>query len=1435
MDFTTLINESFKIEENESSTSDEDITPTATEEPSWDFKSVRINETPDNLVFATYSNRPSTVTSGYSSAQNRNYPSGNKAIMSNESTISLDSIKGSTKAIFGQKKSKSKNKNKNQTFLNESKMYPDPKTAPIELSVDKTDPGLLKIFGSKIKDKSAQKFITILASPSSLARELVKEALDRYNLPERSYVEYVLCDVLGILELVSPEEEHTTVHEIIGDYKWIERACRPLHDTDCPLALQALWKPDSGYSRRFELRLKAEVFKNCVDTTTRMMNRNIKRNQKMRAKMGLQGISEELENSPEKQEENITPTSSFSSKSRNSSHSQHDSYNSSEPQETESSDDAFLKKSISPPTDCPFLLLLRGYSLREDSIIYYLSEQITQIGSSEFTTSTNNVNERNDIVLRCPDVKSQHCWIVKKTNSADKIAENGRRLSNILDNLIVCLHPFGAMVTVNGSPITKPVNLYTGDLIAVGQHYLFLYKDLTTFKDLPRDLYWLKSGNEFFPNSAIMQSNSKSAMETKERQCSRMGVPCLRYLKQQEADLLHYVTNIVRIDDPGSFKLSPCYFVGCMLDFCSDVYGKAECKKLVYSAIISFNEFSLDACEKFKFELCDWKPTRQCIFEVCELLKPVALILANALELINFLENKKTLFSPIGVQDMATAQSAEDKAKLDCTEDQLLQMLDDIATEAFHESVYQLTKALSFFLPTLLNSNPFPSSYETTQNRIPSAIQSVLDLLQGVLDALLQMYVHPDVVEQLFGCLMFYTNSHLFNLLMENGASGDYFKWSRGVQIRGNLDALESWLYQNSFQKVANEFLGQLNAAVNLLASLKAQLLQTDWRTLRNTFPHLSPSQLKYILSHYSLEQRPFPVIWHPSEEDKHAACTEPFYESMDGAPPLDTIPLGGFVIKSNLEVPHEAVLQMFTQIQAQFPTRSTIPNPAANVYEAGNIKGSWRQQRNRNTPSVTRMFSLNGGASFSHGERDISKMTYPEEYNYIMNNSISTGAGRHSTFESRNDVEKRNHHFESPAASSETLLRSSGTLKSAEFTPSKTGNLPVMGVQRKCKDVIAKQLQGDLVLNSGSSGTFSGSSQNTNNHFQTSKIENAIIESKLVNSETKLRPIPTKELLSSNAKRLPVIRKTASSFPQGSNSGPSNGESSVSPMSQHQCSSKTTALKEHFDDSVSVNNDCSKSCCKSPIVANPQAFGNCTEFQDAFRPSSSSAFVEINTTHQSIPNAQTLSLTSQHNTTMPTMPNLDHNYSNLENLANKTFHAIDLADNRSIVDEAETTMSEDREIALYMENPAEFTIDEAYTDEADADAATIQDDTMTIPDDISEVPSAAIFDEDETDYLIMVELTKVNGSLGLTLINGFNTRLKSRGVYVRAISEQGVAKKEGKIGVGDRIMAVDNVTISEMEYEDAMRYINNTGPVVKLVLSKCYPNFINNSVASMC
>ena len=951
----------------------------------------------------------------------------------NDSLISLDSLKGGPKAIFGQKRNKNKSKSKSQT-LNDSRLNESVVSQTNDLSFDDKQPGLLKIYGSKIKNKHAHMYKTVLASPSSSAKELVKEALDRYSLPKRSHLEYILCDVVGTLETVAPDEEHQSALELIGDNKWVEKGCRPLHDNDRPLTLQELWKPEQGLIRRLELRLKSDVLREYKDTHTKLMNRNVRKIQKARAKLGLQGISEELEDSPESPEENITPTSSFSSKSRNS--SQHNSYNSSsEPQETESGEDGgFYKKSIPPPTDCPFLILLRGYSFRDDSVVYYLSEQITQVGSTEFTTSNANVNEKTEVVLSGPDIKQQHCWIVKKTRSADKIGENGRRMSSsVINELMVSIHPLaGAMVSLNGSPLTQPADLKTGDLIWLGQHYLFLYKDLTTFKDLPRDLYWLKPVSECGVDySNPYKPSSRGAVEKKEMECSINGIPCLNYQKQHESDLIQYILNTgggSDIDSSG-FKLAPCYLMCCMIDFCSDIYGKAECKKLVYKTIVAFNENSRIACERLNtYEHSDRKPTKQCIFDLCELLKPVAFVMANSLEFMNCLEEKKSLFSPISDAEISEAATAEDRVMLSSTDEQLFQILDEIGMETFQECVYQLTKSLSFILPTLLSSNPFNATSELAPNRMPSAIQSILDLLQGTLDTFSRMLVHPDVVEQLFGCLLFFTNSYLFNQLMDRGSTGSYFNWSRGVQIRGNLDALESWLYQHSLQRVAEDFLGQLNAVVDLLASLKIPLTQTDWRRLRTCFSNLSASQLNYVLLHYALEKNQYPQNWLPTEEDRLAVDTEPFYESMDGAPPLK-FPVGGFIVKPNLEVPDETIYQMIAQISKIYPPQPTnkLSRPNSSLTKP---KNSWRQHRSRNTPSVTRMFSLgaqsNQSGSNNLGRNNSAKLAQAEEYNYIMENSTGVMRNYSSAAEIKSDPKQK--HFESPGvSSSETLLRSSG------------------------------------------------------------------------------------------------------------------------------------------------------------------------------------------------------------------------------------------------------------------------------------------------------------------------------------------------------------------------------------------------------------------------
>ncbi|KAL8175107.1 UNVERIFIED_CONTAM: hypothetical protein K2H54_013510 [Gekko kuhli] len=122
--------------------------------------------------------------------------------------------------------------------------YPvESKDDPAELSTQISAPGVLKVFGCHICAGTHYK--SVLATASSSAQELVKEALERYGLSKVNADHYVLCDVIG--RFAGSEKQ------------WQMDGLRVLRDNEKPLLIQDLWKPREGFSRRFELRKRSEV------------------------------------------------------------------------------------------------------------------------------------------------------------------------------------------------------------------------------------------------------------------------------------------------------------------------------------------------------------------------------------------------------------------------------------------------------------------------------------------------------------------------------------------------------------------------------------------------------------------------------------------------------------------------------------------------------------------------------------------------------------------------------------------------------------------------------------------------------------------------------------------------------------------------------------------------------------------------------------------------------------------------------------------------------------------------------------------------------------------------------------------------------------------------------------------------------------------------
>lgn len=114
---------------------------------------------------------------------------------------------------------------------------------PAELSTQLSAPGVLKVFGDSVCTGTHYK--SVLATGTSSARELVREALERYALSPERAGQYVLCDVVGQA----------------GDSgrQWQAEGFRVFGDNEKPLLIQELWKPREGLSRRFELRKRSEM------------------------------------------------------------------------------------------------------------------------------------------------------------------------------------------------------------------------------------------------------------------------------------------------------------------------------------------------------------------------------------------------------------------------------------------------------------------------------------------------------------------------------------------------------------------------------------------------------------------------------------------------------------------------------------------------------------------------------------------------------------------------------------------------------------------------------------------------------------------------------------------------------------------------------------------------------------------------------------------------------------------------------------------------------------------------------------------------------------------------------------------------------------------------------------------------------------------------
>ncbi|NWT11552.1 RAIN protein, partial [Vireo altiloquus] len=199
--------------------------------------------------------------------------------------------------------------------------------------------------------------------------------------------------------------------------------------------------------------------------------------------------------------------------------------------------------------------------------------------------------------------------------------------------------------------------------------------------------------------------------------------------------------------------------------------------------------------------------------------------------------------------------------------DEALGVLDEVIMSTFQQSVYYLTKVTPKLTWAPQNSPGLPKIHLGTP-KLTWAPQNSPGLPKTQLDTPKSTWAVPGHTSWICpnspqfppNSPSFAPNPPRFAQIRPNfpqtlppGSAGPYFQWWVGVRLRTNLDLVLDGLSALGLGDIAGDFFRKLSATANLLCTPRGCLEQATWQRLRAEFPALSPAQLHHLLSHYRL------------------------------------------------------------------------------------------------------------------------------------------------------------------------------------------------------------------------------------------------------------------------------------------------------------------------------------------------------------------------------------------------------------------------------------------------------------------------------------------------------------------------------------------------------------------------------------------------------
>uniref|UniRef100_A0A8C0BMT0 Rap associating with DIL domain n=1 Tax=Buteo japonicus TaxID=224669 RepID=A0A8C0BMT0_9AVES len=689
---------------------------------------------------------------------------------------------------------------------------------PAELSTQLSAPGVLKIFGGNIC--AGTNYKSVLATGSSGARELVKEALERYGLSQLSAGQYALCDVIGRFE--GPEKQ------------WQTEGLRVLGDHEKPLLIQDLWKPREGFSRRLELRKRAEVEELAakdVDTTTAGQSW-------VRGRERGRGAV-------------TTPPSCL--------------------RETDPTPAAFTRVlGMGRGSLLPTLRFMPPLPVWQDSLVYLLNRE-------QHTVGQRTQASKPSISLSAPDILPLHCTIRKLRPSRHRSEEK------------LVLEPIaGAGISVNFAKVARTVVLRHGDLLSLGLYYLLLYKDPMKAQPLPaQTLLRLRALHPAVPEGPPV--------------CGACGslVPRRKLLLEFEPaaeDVL--LRRIMTLIEPGGddHKLTPAFLLCLCIQHSATSFEPGDFGQLLLKAAKMIQrtvwERTRELAEKQSQHQDPAALSRFTITDLLPDLQHILFWMANAIEVLYFIQQKSPTYIQSMEEELDVRGSKESLFSSTITaSEEAMTVLEEVIMYTFQQCVYYISKCLYVSLPALLECNPFQNECREswrTSPPLPEELRRVVLIYQAALDLLRQYEVHPEITSQMFAYLFFFSNTLLFNQLLDKGQS------SLNTQPELALP-----LGQGLGSALAPRRKRLLTSAVRPALCFLAQM---TWPSLRAEFPALSPAQLYRVLSQcQAVMDVGCIAAWQPGEEENPATFQpDDTLESFDNHPPI-VLPSGGF--KVDLEV----------------------------------------------------------------------------------------------------------------------------------------------------------------------------------------------------------------------------------------------------------------------------------------------------------------------------------------------------------------------------------------------------------------------------------------------------------------------------------------------------------------------------------------------------